>query len=261
LDLLPLVAIKWQRLLFIIFGNRRLYSLKKCARLRVWHDPVKFRMIVHDFPKCQAITDDLVAAAFRIKAIDATTTKNGGLSVEPISFTSVRTLQAPARCYIKQGTYFKDSSGRLIPVAEINLRSTVVGASGQALRVAAVKWIEKEIHQLVELRAGAAHLVVTASHRVMVRRGHKHVPAPAGSLRVGDDVICNLGMETLYFKDSRDEKVDVVEIVFDPDHDVETFFLPEAFLTRGRKQQFTRRSQRSNGAPEHGVFYDTDDGF
>ena len=51
-------------------------------------------------------------------------------------------------------------------------------------------------HDLVFIHAGSVIMTVTANHRVMVRRGDI-VPAPADSLRVGDDVVCRSGVQRI----------------------------------------------------------------
>ena len=68
------------------------------------------------------------------------------------------------------------------------------------------KWRSK-----VFVRAGVAFLVVTASHRVMIRPGGQDVSASAGSLRVGDHILCNNGMHTLTEATHMQEETEVVE--------------------------------------------------
>ena len=78
-ELPSLVCIDYNGAFRVIFGNRRLHAYRECAR-RTGRD-VWFQMIVHDFPGCTSIRDRELRAAFKLKAIHATTTSTDGTSV------------------------------------------------------------------------------------------------------------------------------------------------------------------------------------
>ena len=75
----PLVAVQLEGRLYVIMGNRRLKCLKEA-----WNRGATcwFRIIVHDFPKCDAITDLQTKGAFRLKSLQAASSQNEGLDVE-----------------------------------------------------------------------------------------------------------------------------------------------------------------------------------
>ena len=71
-DLPALVAISYQRRLFVIYGNRRLHAIKECWR-RYGKD-VRFKLIVHEYPGLPGIPSEL-RNLFQLKAIDAMSTR------------------------------------------------------------------------------------------------------------------------------------------------------------------------------------------
>jgi len=107
----------------------------------------------------------------------------------------------------------------------------------------------ENVKKIMAFRADQAYLEVTADHHVMVRRGGQHVRAPADSLRQGDDVLCSSGVHSIESICSRAEIVDIVKIRFQPDVDIETFFVPDAIKTYGQKQKSTRSYRRNPTFP------------
>ena len=93
------------------------------------------------------------------------------------------------------------------------------------LRVLSIQVHAQEMRSdLVELQAGSVSITVTASHRIMLRRGRELVSAAAGELREGDDVVCrNSGIQPLTRVQSLSASVAVVEIEFNPDRPIATF--------------------------------------
>ena len=238
-------------------------------------------MVLIEFPACREISDPEVRAVFILKAIQAATTKTRGLSVRvrkrhPDAEGSGRSfpreqcpdvdgsrhafLSAGSRppwhavgdCYLMQGTFLKDLNMRWVPVGQLERFSMVSSASGRSLKVMIHQVIRNKLQHLVSLQVGDALLHVTASHRIVVRRGGQHVPAPARSLRLGDDIVCSLGVRRLDAEPEHHRIVtDVVQIRFDPDDAVEAAYLPmDIPLTLGERPSKRRHRWQQSGTSD-----------
>lgn len=79
-DIAALVAVRLQDTLYVVMGNRRLKCYKQAYEnggVLCW-----FKVIVHEFPRCDSIRDRATRFAFRMKAIQAMSTMNLGKEVE-----------------------------------------------------------------------------------------------------------------------------------------------------------------------------------
>ena len=99
------------------------------------------------------------------------------------SFT-LSTQGGKGKCFLAQALV-EMNNGTLIPMHRLQQFEYVRGFTTELQ----VMWIqvhpEEMRSDLVELRAGSVSMTVTASHRVMVRRGREIVAAPARDLREG----------------------------------------------------------------------------
>lgn len=155
-----------------------------------------------------------------------------------VSLISVPLVNNSAgRCFVSD-TLFKTRSDQFAPVQQLVENSVVLAASGRELRVASVIRHPPEDCKLVELRAGSANLIITATHRVIGLR-REGVPVLAGGLRPGDSIFCSSGGQRKSEKKLEgvwhfSQVVETFEVVFVPDEDLETFLPPsETILTRG----------------------------
>lgn len=79
-DIAALVAVRLQDTLYVVMGNRRLKCYKQAYEnfgVLCW-----FKVIVHEFPRCDSIRDPATRYAFKMKAIQAMSTMNLGKEVE-----------------------------------------------------------------------------------------------------------------------------------------------------------------------------------
>jgi len=125
----------------------------------------------------------------------------------------------------------------------------VCSSTGNLLKVERLTIHAEQQQEVVDLNTANASLVVTASHRVMVRKGEQSQTMPAGGLRVGDHVIVggNGGNDTeeLVNVDKALQCLSVVDVVFAPDEPVEVYPpTRKAILSRGHGWTRTRRGRR-----------------
>ena len=93
-----------------------------------------------------------------------------------------------SKCYLL-GSTLKVPGGALICVEDLLTDSIVCSPAGTLLNVTHLTIHPEEPCELVDLNTANASLVVTTSHRVMVRKGKQSQTMTAGSLRVGDHVL------------------------------------------------------------------------
>merc|ERR1712083_893752 len=84
------------------------------------------------------------------------------------------------------------------------------------------------------LATSNGEITITADHRIIILRGNKQQTIAAGNLVVGDKILGSNGEETL----TNVHRLplidfDVFVIEFDPDIAIETFWIGDAFLTKG----------------------------
>lgn len=153
--------------------------------------------------------------------------------------------------------------GWLVRVEYLRQGDCVRAADGTTVRVDRVDRHAGPHERCVALQAGDASLCVTEGHRVMVRRGQGHVPAPARSLHAADDVLCGRGVRRLSHPPvPATQDVPAFEIVFRPDRPIETFpRVPgDGILTMGhppKKANVSPPSECFPGSseyPRHGKF-------
>lgn len=173
---------------------------------------------------------------------------------------SCRTAASAETCFL-HGTLFLDAELRPICVEDLRLGDSLRAATGEIVSV--VKVVAHEgPHDVVTLQVGDASLRMTASHRVVVQRGGQHVPAPASSLRAGDDIVSRLGIRRLATAPIlTNEDVIAFEIVFNPNLPVETFDSNNAILTMGSRPPRHRRGRRAGWDSDRVSIPPTDDGF
>lgn len=80
-DSMPaLVAVRLQGDIIVIFGNRRLYCCKEAYKLR--RSDLHMKIIIHEFPSCHSIEDQGLRNVFKLRAIQAASTKCRGRDVK-----------------------------------------------------------------------------------------------------------------------------------------------------------------------------------
>lgn len=118
--------------------------------------------------------------------------------------------------------------------------------------------------ELIRLITKNAVLIVTPSHRVMVKRKSGPQALQAGALTRDDEVfVGNYEVEKLQVAETFRATVQVIDVTFDPDLAVEAIH-PVAILSKGHGFHKTRRSKkRSNREPMDDLISipNTDDGF
>lgn len=89
---------------------------------------------------------------------------------------------------------------------------------------------------MVELLTASAVLLVTASHRIMVKGASGHVEeVEAGALEAGQQVMCRGGSAELLEKRHMANRTKVVEVIFYPDLAVEAIVPPpDTILSKGQ---------------------------
>jgi len=132
----------------------------------------------------------------------------------------------------------------LICVEMLELGSVVSSADGRDLHVVQLKsWRGKE-QELVELKTQHVSLVVTSSHRIMVRKGHRPQPMTARSLHEGDHVLVGGNdVEVPVSVKIFSCVVDTLAITLEPDDPIELFPPPKAILSKGEGYSKTRRGR------------------
>jgi hypothetical protein len=168
---------------------------------------------------------------------------------------SIISAAGPVKCFVK-GTTFRCPNATFVPVEEVEQHEILIAASGAAVEVVSVKCHDPEDVNLMWLRAGDAHLIVTSDHRIVVPRGAGQQTIPANHLRVGDLVMCAGGERTLDEAEEMLVHTSIYEVSFQPDIAIETYFLfDDAVLTKGArlKKVTTRRGgmkyRRKNNCP------------
>lgn len=165
------------------------------------------------------------------------------------------------RCFLL-GTMLLDAAGRLVRVENLRQHDQIRAATGEILVVTRVA-CHPGPHQVVGLQVGDASLRMTESHRVMVQRRGRCEPAPANSLRMGEHVVCRLGvLQLAAWPESTTENVAAFEIAFRPNNlAVETFpSVPgNVILTMGSRPRNHHRQRRASRDSES--VPPTDDGF
>ena len=78
-DIPALVAVRLQDTLYVVMGNRRLKCYKQAYEKG--GVPCWFKVIIHEFPKCDRIREPATRFAFKMKAIQAMSTMNFGKEV------------------------------------------------------------------------------------------------------------------------------------------------------------------------------------
>lgn len=174
--------------------------------------------------------------------------------------TSCRSAASSETCFLP-GTLFLDAELRPICVEDLSVGDTLRAATGEITRVAKVIAHEGP-HDVVTLQVGDVFLRMTASHRVVVQRGGQHVPAPARSLRAGDDIVSRFGIRQLGTPPAltREDAV-AFEIFFNPNLPIETFGVSNAILTMGSRPRRPRRGRRARLDNDRNSIPPTDDGF
>jgi hypothetical protein len=155
-----------------------------------------------------------------------------GNSVQGSLVSSATGQEDGEHCFLV-GTRFERLDGSTTPAQLLQQFDYVRGFELELQVMSIVVLPESMQHDLVVIHAGSVVMTVTASHRVMVRRGDM-VPARAGSLRVGDDVVCCSGVQRIVHVYQQRAWVSVVEIKFQPDSPVHT--IPpdvDSILTKG----------------------------
>ena len=78
-DIPALVAVRIEDTLYVVMGNRRLKCYKQAYENG--GEPCWFKVIVHEFPRCDSIRDPATRFAFKMKAIQAVSIMNFGKEV------------------------------------------------------------------------------------------------------------------------------------------------------------------------------------
>lgn len=147
------------------------------------------------------------------------------------------------KCFA-HGTYFRRPGvAGLIGVEDLQAHEILVGYGDRNVEVAEVKCHASCQRPMVHLRTMHGELLVTADHRMVVHRGHQKQTIPAEKLCVGDLIAGEHGECPIL--EMRNEKTDddVFQVTFQPDAEMETFYMPSWILTKGSKAPIhTRRS-------------------
>lgn len=149
------------------------------------------------------------------------------------------------KCFL-EGTLLKDMSGRLVPVEQLKVFDTLCAANKQPIRVMSMIG-HIGPHEIVSLVVDDIFLSVTASHRVVIKRGRELIAAPARSLRLGDDIACGRSVRKITQEPQLGSSpLAAFELGFDQDESIETFCsLPsDAVLTRGSRPRRRRKDRR-----------------
>ena len=105
------------------------------------------------------------------------------------------------------------------------------------------------LYDMVWLESDDFKVLLTHNHRVMVSRRGQRQTIPAGHLKAGDSVLCTSGEMQLTCVDHQLMDVDVYEVAFTPDAEIETFYIVDddcnALLTKG-KSSTSKRTHRGN---------------
>ena len=75
-----LVAVRLQGEIIVIFGNRRLYCFKEAYKRR--RSDLRLKVIIHEFPSCDSIEEPGLRNVFKLRAIQAASTKCRGRDVK-----------------------------------------------------------------------------------------------------------------------------------------------------------------------------------
>jgi hypothetical protein len=126
------------------------------------------------------------------------------------------------------------------------------------------------VEDVVHLATPNASLAVTSSHRIMIHRAGRVQAVAAGTLRVGDHVCCQGGVQELVeIRPLRSDEpmssgheIEVVQIRFHPDEAVEACLPPsDSILSKGFAWPQARRSHKKP-TQQHAFCEEvTDDGF
>jgi hypothetical protein len=94
------------------------------------------------------------------------------------------------------------------------------------------------------------------------KRSHGSQTVAASQVKIGDPVLCTGGrIEELLDVQTWTEKVDIVQVAFEPDEPVEAFFPPSpATLSKGHRPEKTRRSTRGQNQGDRVSLPDTNYG-
>lgn len=124
--------------------------------------------------------------------------------------------------------------------------SLVCATSGESTHVVQIKVWEKARREVVDLcTQRSAHIVVTASHRVVVPSAEGEVVVEAGTLLKGQEVCCKDGADVLSYVHKRLQEVEVFELTFDPDLAVDAWSpVHSAICTKGRDPATRRRTSQ-----------------
>jgi len=150
-----------------------------------------------------------------------------------------------SRCFLA-GALLETPAGQFVRASTLEAGMEVRASHGEALRVKSARVHEETEHTLVSLLTETAGLTVTASHRVMVRKGREAQTLAAGALRVGDHVLVADGRaEQLLQTKVSSESTSVVEVAFQPDLPVAAYHPPShAILSKGHGWPKTRRGRQ-----------------
>lgn len=177
------------------------------------------------------------------------------LDVSEVSFQSADSFERSSReekCFVSGTRIPRFIDGVLVPMEELRVGDEIRACNGEAIRVMRVVEHAGQ-HDIVTVQAGDAALTMTASHRVHVMRGGR-VPAPARSLRIGDDIVTSNGILPIDGLSMERRFSTVYQVVFHPNLGVECF--SNAIITEGGRPPRLRGGNGDNGADVR-----TDDGF
>jgi len=219
------------------------------------HDPL-LNPLLSTSPPCAQIAASSFAGSGDAKDEASAYDLASGLSL-----TSSASFLSQGKCFLFD-TMVLCSNGRLVKAQELYKNAEVQSSQGQLLRVTSFTVHPLQERELVEIHAGGAWLVVTDTHRVMVIKGSSESSeetAPASSIRPGDSVKCDTGVQKVSDIRKYKESVQVVEIGLWPDFPIATHMLPSsAILSKGvragrsragRREQRRGRAARTNAMP------------
>ena len=155
------------------------------------------------------------------------------------------------RCFSPQ-TVFKNLQNHWIPACQVKQFDHIVGEDEIPVQVMSVESHLAQDENMVEISAGRASLLVTSSHIVVVQRGGQLVPAPASSVRVGDDIFCRYqntkgatieGTQAVTQIKSFIDTTEVIQMSFWPNISIQAINILEVILPRGHTGIKTPRTR------------------
>jgi len=163
-------------------------------------------------------------------------------------FSEASYVSAPGeRCFV-EGTYFPSPDGSLVLVDSLAPQQIVHDCDGNNVEVLSVHNHRPEPRDLMWFEAGGTQLLVTADHRMVVRRCQRKSTLMAKDLREWQHIMSAQGEERISSACLFQTEASVYEVSFKHDPAMETFFCDGALLTkRCERPQSKRPPRRKEG--------------